>query len=178
MEQNKDQASGRHLIEGKGIPVDGGVFRRTNHPGIVVDSSKLEDIGWFKGAKEVVLSINQGLLNMATFYAKQYVRVDENFYKNVFVASFGKTDRFSLSSFVLRDDVDKQTKGTADSQALLAALLIETRLNNEKKDERRVAIVRDPGDGHARVFYQGKHNDIYRFDPTKGDEKFVKLEDK
>jgi len=170
-----DERSGRHLIEGRGTPIEGGVFRRPGHSGIVVDSLKLEDLQSFKKSKEVILSISSGLLNMATYLAKKYVPIDDNFYNKVFLSEFGKKDRFSLSAFVLRDDIDQQTKGTADSQALFTALLIETRLK-EEKDNRRVGVVKDPKDGHARVFYQGKHGDIYRFDPTAGDEKFVKLD--
>lgn len=175
MEPQKDQISGRHLIEGKGVPIDGGVFRRLNHPGIVVDSSKLENYKWFRDSKEIILNIHSGLLNMSTYLAKKYVSADDNFYNKVFLSDFGKKDRFFLSAFTLRDDIDQQTKGTADAQALLTALLIETRLIKEK-DNRKVEIVKDSKDGHAKVFYQGRNGDIYRFDPTNGDEKFVKLD--
>jgi len=172
----KDEKSGRQIIEGRGIPVDGGVFRREGHPGIVVDSSKLEDLQSFKDSKEVMLSIHSGLLDMATYLAERYVPVNNLFYKNVFIPSFGKQDRYSLGAFVLKDNVDYQMRGTADSQALFAALLLETRLNKEKDTNRKVGIVKDPTDGHARVIYQGKHGDIYKFDPSIGDKKFVKLE--
>jgi len=167
-----DERSGRPLIEGKGTPIDGGVFRRREHPGIVVDSSKLENLQSFKDSREIMLNIKSDLLNMATHLAKKYVPVDENFYNKVFLPNFGSKDRFSLSGFVLRDDVDKQTKGTADAQALFTALLLETRVKHDP--DRKVWVEKDITDSHATVTYEGKSG-TYKFDPTKGDEKFVKL---
>jgi hypothetical protein len=171
MEPQKDSLSGRHLIEGRGVPIEGGVFRRLNHPGIVVDSSKLEGLKSFEDSKKIILSMHSDLLNMTAHLSKKYVPVDENFYNKVFLTDFGKKDRFSLSAFVLRDDTDKQTKGTADSQALFAALLLETRVKNDS--DRKVWVGKDSTDGHAIVTYEGKSG-IYKFDPTKGDTKFEK----
>lgn len=151
------------------MPIEDGVFRRLNHPGIVVDSSKLEDSVSFKNSM-TAMSIKTGFLDMATYLATKYVSIDKGRYQ-AFRGEFGIRDRYSLGVFVRRDDIDQQTRGTADSQALFTALLIEMRFKNDT--ERKVWIDKDDNDGHAIVHYEGKSGN-YLFDPSKGDTKFIK----
>jgi hypothetical protein len=64
MEGNKDEKSQGHLIEGKGLPIEGGVFRRTGHPGIVVDESKLQDLPWYPDEEDMIQKTKASLLGL------------------------------------------------------------------------------------------------------------------
>jgi len=165
MEPQKDSASGRHLIEGRLVPIADGVFRRQNQPGIVVDPEKLSNLDWYKNDLDLVLNTNRDLLGFASVMAKKRFPIipgNQDWFK-------GQTgNRYSLNALVLNNSVP-------DAQALYTALLIETRIKADK-DGRNVAIVKDKTDGHAVVVYQGKdYNNIYKFDPSNGDKKFTKM---
>ena len=169
--QNIDEKSQRPIIEGMGAPIDGGVFRRSGFPGIVVDSSKLDKIGQFNEYKEVVLNAKSDLLKTAVQIANQIIPVGEGS-----VGSFSKRasydDRFSLNAFI---DKDKKPVAVPDAKALFVALVIEMRLKKEKGGQRKVGIIKDSDDGHAVVVYEGKSGK-YKYDPTKGDGVFKLIE--
>lgn len=175
MEIPKDEASGRHLIEGRGVPVDGGVFRRKKHPGIVVDTKKFGEEPWFKTPLELMMAQKTGMLNFATAFARENMPVNISHYKELMNSG---NDRYLLSLFASKKD--KKGKevggGSPDAQALFTALLIEKRLAEEKNYGANVAVLKDPEDGHAIVMYSSRGGDEYRFDPTNGDDKFKKIE--
>lgn len=165
-EGGTDLKSGRNLIDGKGAPIVDGIFRRPGFPGIVVDLNKMGEFGWFVGAEKEVLDLSTNLLNFVTSTARQNMPI-KIFSETNFGKRFGQNDRYSLSASTVR--------GVPDAQALLVALLIELRLKEKNDPDRKVAIIKDPKDGHAIVLYHGKSGDTYRFNPAGGDTAFVKL---
>jgi len=56
---------------------------------------------------------------------------------------------------------------------LYTAFLIEKKVKSDT--DRKVWIEKDKDDGHAIVNYEGRSGS-YRFDPTKGETNFSKLE--
>ncbi len=172
-----DEISGRMLIEGRGTPIEGGVFRRANNPGIVADGSKLEHIDWYKKDLPLVLDTQKNLLGIAVAIAKERMPINETLYQRL-LNDPNKGDRYSLNAFISKkDEMGREIGGgSPDTQALLIALLIEKRLKKDGDSNKKVFIAKDPVDGHAIVRYEGKSGS-YAFDPTKGEQKFIKLEE-
>lgn len=184
MESNlpKDIASDRHLIEGWGIPIDSGVFRRGGgHKGIVVDTQKLSGQKWWEDSLDFVVKASQDTLGRAVTCARAYMPINAS--RSQLLEKEEEGDRYSLAVFASRKNNAGQEVGggSPDAQALFAALLIEQKLKNmlpEERGDRAVAVLRDQEDGHAKVAYKSKGGDIYIFDPTNGDDKFKKVENK
>jgi len=169
-----DEKSGRHLIEGKGMPIDGGVFRKAGEPGLVADIKYFQNKPWFTEDDILVTSLNRDMLKMVTYLAGKRMPVNLEHYNSV-VDGVGKYDRYALSSFISqKDPAGKEIGGgSPDVQALYTAFLIEKKVKSDT--DRKVWIEKDKDDGHAIVNYEGRSGS-YRFDPTKGETNFSKLE--
>lgn len=168
-----DEKSGRPLIEGKGMPIDGGIFRRVNQPGLVADTKYFENKAWFQEDDRMVSSIKTGMLDSIIYLARHRMPINENNFKSI-VDTSEKHDRFSLANFTSKKD-DSGTEiggGSADVQALYTAFLIERKIKEDP--DRKVWVGKDNVDGHAIVTYEAKSGGTYKFDPSKGDTGFVK----
>lgn len=173
----QDIASGRHLIGGWGIPIDGGVFRREGYEGIVVDTQKFGDQEWYKESLDFVLKARQEVLAAVIACVRKYMPVSRDNYQS---REKGKFNRVSLAVFASwKGEGGRELGGDRpDAQALFAALLIEKKLESlspEERGERAVAVLKGR-DGQAVVNYRSKSGDIYRFDPTNGDTGFKKVQ--
>ncbi len=170
---NTDEKSGRPLIEGRGTPIDGGVFRRLGHPGIVVDTPKMVDIPWFQGLKGNILSIKSNLLAYVGAMGQEHMPINNDRYEKLLLDPM-RGDRYSLKAFISQKNEEGQEigGGSPDTQALFVASLLEMRVKDDP--DRKVWIDKDNIDGHAIVVYEGKHGGTYKFDPTKGNIGFEK----
>ena len=176
-----DERSHRPIIEGKGTPIDGGVFRAPGVPGIVVDSNRLLNHEWFKEVSEMVLNFRpHGLGSFQDFVvsaSKIDMPINIDHYKFVqAVARQDNRDRVSLDVFGTDKLADGTERGggSPDAQALFVALLIEIRLKKDSDTGRVVYIAKDPTDGHAIVKFETGSHGILKFDPCNGDSKFTK----
>jgi hypothetical protein len=115
-----------------------------------------------------------GFLNLAVESAQALIPIDLSPWEAV------KTilpKEISLWAFVAEKKGEELVGGgPPDCQALLAAYLIELRLKKDKEG-RKVAVVRDPKDGHAVVYYRHKDGGISKFDPTAGDTNFKEVKE-
>jgi hypothetical protein len=155
------------------MPIDGGIFRRVNQPGLVADTKYFENKPWFQEDDRLVSSIKTGMLSTAVYLAKHRMPINENNFKSI-VDTAEKHDRFSLANFTSKID-DSGTEiggGSADVQALYTAFLIERKIKGDT--DRKVWVGKDSVDGHAIVTYEAKSGGTYKFDPSKGDIGFEK----
>lgn len=182
MEPQKDLVSGRHLIEGSGIPVDGGIFRKKGHPGIVADSIKMEaspipeNAAKFKAMKELILEVKQGGNDMAVAVVRREMPINITRYQEM-INGAKRSDRYSLEYFFSKKDAggNEVGGGSPDAQALMVALLIELKLKTMEGTDRKVYVQKDTEDGHAIVVYKSSKGETYKFDPTNGASKFTKV---
>lgn len=174
MEGIIDETSGRPLIEGRGCPIDGGVFRRVGNPGLVVDSKYFLDKPWFAEDDIAMASTNKNMLKFATFIASKRMPVNMKHFSEL-INGRERHDRYALGSFVsMKNDNGVEIGGgSPDVQALYTAFLIGRRIKNEP--DRKVWVLKDTTDGHAIVRYEGKSGN-YQFDPTNGDAGFAQVE--
>jgi len=188
MEPPKDSASGRHIIEGRGIPVDGGIYIGADGIRTVVDSDVMKQPKLNAVMKEAgaFLTKNQeAILGVVPAMVREYLPVNPNSYESICKNS-GNPDRYQLQVFLKHKDKDERELGGGgpDQQALLAALMLEKHYKNKYKHDFKtrftgkmptVAVVKDPKDKHARVLVMTRIGDIYEFDPKGGDNKFKKI---
>jgi hypothetical protein len=165
-----DSLRGRPLIEGLGSPIDGGIFRAPTQPGIIVDSKSFEGNKQFKYSVKVMQGANTWLMDV-TRLAKEIMPIGkgEDYYGNLIV-----TDPVDLLSFAKQEG--GEARATPNAQALLVALLVEEHVKATGKDK-KVYVVKEGVDNHAVVVYVNSEGQEYRFDPTKGDKKFIKFND-
>jgi hypothetical protein len=167
----KDALTRRHLIEGKGLPIEGGIFRAPNQPGIIVDSKSFEGNKKFEYSVESMHSgVNTWMMNViGSANVIMPIGEGENHLGNIIA-----TDAVDLSFFVKQED--GEARATPNAQALLVALLVEEHVKAVGKDK-KVYVVKEGVDRHAVVVYVNSEGQEYRFDPAKGDKKFIKFHD-
>lgn len=180
--------SGRHLIEGRGVPIDGGVFVSADGARTFVDCSPEKQPNLNKVVNDIVEKMNFAPhLALDAVIGEVQSALPIN---NSNVAEMRKDwdrDGFQLQMFLSNKREDGRQElggGNSDHQALLTALVLEKfyqsqgRLRKIKQfflgTSPKVAIIKDPVDKHAIVTFINSHDSVYRFDP-KLDSKFVKL---
>jgi len=188
MDPLKDLVSGRPLIEGRGAPIDGGIYVGGDGVRTVVDSDvtrqpRLNAV--MIEAGEFLTKNQDGILGVIPALARKYLPVNPDSYELI-CNNPNKPDRFQLQVFLKHTDKDGREFGGGgpDQQALLAALMLERYYKDKYKHDfvtkitgkmPKVAVVKDPTDKHARVLVSTRRGDIYEFDPQRGDNKFKKI---
>lgn len=180
--------SGRHLIEGRGVPIDGGVFVSADGARTLVDCSPEMQSKLNKVVNDIVNKMNLApRLALDTVIGEVQSALPINDSNVAEMKETWNRDEFQLQMFLSNKregDSQELGGGNSDHQALLAALVLEkfyqgqSRLRKIKQfvsgTSPKVAIIKDPVDKHAIVTFINSHNSVYRFDP-KLDSKFVKL---
>lgn len=165
----RDVQTGRTLIK-EGTIIDGGIYRRSNHPGIVVDFETITNIPAINEqiTQHVVNISNSNWLNASVTIARKYMPI--NAAMDSKLPKFNRVDRFNLSE-CLKNESSNVGTATPDAQALCVLATIERRVNKFKRG--KVQVVPDKTDGHAQVVYISfKNEETFVFDPTRGDKEF------
>jgi hypothetical protein len=100
--QSKDSHTNLPLIEGKGSPISGAVFRRTGRSGIIVDLDSFKSQPWFKTTVELVNAEVPGWKTYVVESAKSMMPLNSES-ERVIQESATTIDSYRLSTFSKND---------------------------------------------------------------------------
>ena len=188
-----DVLTGRSLIEGRRVLIDGEVFVSRDGTRTIVDASfdrqpKLNEC--VEGIVQKMRVVPSIALRIVVDEARKAMPVNDEHVESV-RKNWPKVDSYPLHLFFSQKregDGQEIGGGSADHQALLVGLTIERYykevypITSWKGASRRlfgtmpkVAILKDPKDGHAVVSFMNSDDSVYMFDPKKEGLGFTKL---
>ena len=188
MEPTKDQVSGRHIIEGRGVPIEGGIFVGGDRVRTVVDSDITKQPRLNKVMKEAgkfLTKEQDAILGVIPALAREHLPVNQTRYEEM-INQPNKLDRYQLQLFLTHKNEEgvELGGGGPDQQALLAALMLEKYYKDKYRFDIKtrisgtmptIAVTKDAVDRHARVLVMTRKGRMYEFDPKRGDTKFKNI---